>query len=64
MNMTSLTPTLSPRRGRNAPRALEKPNAGFATRSVKFFNAASKLFPLPGGEGQGEGGLEHFNRAN
>ena len=52
---SSLTPALSPRRGRDVPRVLAKPRWSSAPRLTNFTRDGQRLFPLPAGEGQGEG---------
>ena len=67
---SSLTPALSPRRGRNVPRVSAKPRWSSAPRLTNFTSDGQRLFPLPSafavlrrdeaGEGQGEGEASEF----
>ena len=54
----ALTPTLSPGRGRILCRLNQKPASGFAKRPAREPESRLTLFPLLGGEGQGEGGQQ------
>jgi hypothetical protein len=51
----SLTPALSRRERENRFQSQGKSKTGFCSIFRKFYKHAQRLFPLPTGEGQGEG---------
>ena len=51
----SLTPALSRWERENCFQPLGKPAAGFCLVATEFREDTQRLFPLPAGEGQGEG---------
>jgi ABC-type antimicrobial peptide transport system permease subunit len=53
---TALTPALSPGERENPSPSHEKTGAGDSPESTRTIASVPKLSPLPGGEGQGEGG--------
>ena len=51
----SLTPALSRWERGNGFQRLGKSTAGFCSTALEFYGCSQRLFPLPRGEGQGEG---------
>ena len=58
---TSLTPALSPRRGRNVPRVFGNTSGGIGRMVGRAYASKPRRFLLPGGEGQDEGGRQNTN---
>jgi hypothetical protein len=50
-----LTPALSLGERENCFQPYVKPTTGFCSPTFKFYEINQRLFPLPKGEGQGEG---------
>jgi hypothetical protein len=58
---TSLTPALSPRRGRTVRRVFGNTGDGTGRTVCRITEGKPRRFLLPGGEGQDEGGRQNPN---
>ena len=55
-----LTPALSPAEREKRSRLPGETMAGFCSATFEFYKSVQQLFPLPEGEGQGEGKREQI----